>query len=369
MADNHNIKTSEKGNRFALPSRLVVRDIAALYAALSKTLSRKRSPRPAAIDFSLVEEFDSSALAFMRLFRTRYPEIAFENVSSKLESAFASYSSEKSDSPDPAAPKPAPAGFLEKTGIAALHTLDNIRKFLSLTADVLHHAAGYLVTRKGVYPGETRNQLYFMAYRSFPIVCSMIFLVGITISLTAAVQLRLFGADIFLADLVGIAMIRELVPLMTGIILAGKVGAAITAEIATMTVLEEIDALKTMGVSPERFLMVPRMFAVTLAIPFLVALANITGILGGILVGNLSLGIPPETFYRQMMTALFMRDVIIALVKTIVFGWTVVLASGFKGFHVGRSAGEVGRATTESVVLSIALIILIDCLFAVVFYM
>jgi phospholipid/cholesterol/gamma-HCH transport system permease protein len=378
-SDNQEIATVSNG-RIILPPRLVVRDIPALYTELSAILGGKRSKRPSgltsgpssrpsAVDFGRVEEFDTSALAFMRLVRTRHPEIAFENVSPELDAAFASYASEVSTDFDTAATKPAPAGIPEKTGVSALRAFDNTRKFLTLMADVVYHTIGYLTSRRGVYPGETWNQLYFMAYRSYPIVCSMIFLVGVTISLTAAVQLKMFGADIFLADLVGIAMIRELVPMMAGIILAGKVGAAITAEIATMNVLEEVDALKTMGVSPVRFLMVPRILAITLAVPFLVALANIFGILGGILVGNFQLGIPPETFYRQMMMAVFLRDVVIALVKTIVFGWTIVLASGFKGFFVGRSAGEVGRATTESVVLSIALIILIDCLFAVVFYM
>ncbi|MDW7759898.1 MAG: ABC transporter permease [Acidobacteriota bacterium] len=383
MSDSKKIATVS-GDRITLPPRLVVRDISALYTELSEILGGKRSRRPSSptsgpgphpasqptsIDFSRVEEFDTSALAFMRLFRAKHPEIAFENVSSELDSAFAAYASHASADFDSSAAKPTHLGLLEKTGLSTLRAFESARKFLSLMADVLHHTIGYLTSRRGVYPGETWNQLYFMAYRSYPIVCSMIFLVGVTISLTAAVQLKMFGADIFLADLVGIAMIRELVPMMAGIILAGKVGAAITAEIATMNVLEEVDALKTMGISPERFLMVPRILAITLAVPFLVALANIFGILGGMLVGHFQLGIPPETFYRQMMMAVFLRDVVIALVKTIVFGWTIVLASGFKGFFVGRSAGEVGRATTESVVLSITLIILIDCLFAVIFYM
>ncbi|MBE0713920.1 MAG: ABC transporter permease, partial [Candidatus Aminicenantes bacterium] len=225
-----------------------------------------------------------------------------------------------------------------------------------------------LKERKGVYPGETWNQMFFMGYRSFPIVCLLIFLVGVTISITSAEQLRLFGADIYLADLVGIAMLKELVPLMTGVILAGKVGAAVTAELASMTVLEEVDALRTMGIVPEKFLMVPRLLAITLVVPLLVAMADVVGIFGGIVVARVTFGTPPSAFITEMVTAVDWTDFGWGLIKTVVFGWAVVVGAGFKGLTVGRSAEEVGRATTESVVLSITLIILIDCLFSFILY-
>ena len=153
---------------------------------------------------------------------------------------------------------------------------------MALFGDEVYHIGRYLRKRQGVYPGETWNQMFFMGYRSFPIVCLLLFLVGVTISITSVEQLRLFGADIYIADLVGYAMLRELVPLMTGVILAGKVGAAVTAELASMTVLEEVDALRTMGVVPEKFLMVPRLIAITLVVPLLVAMADVAGIFGGI---------------------------------------------------------------------------------------
>lgn len=252
---------------------------------------------------------------------------------------------------------------------AALRSLrQSVNNFFLLLSDTLFHTIRYLRAREGIYPGEILNQLNFMAYGSFPIVSLITFLVGVTISLTSAAQLKLFGADLYLPDFVGIAMFRELVPLMVGVILAGKIGAAITAEIASMTVLEEVDALKTMGIVPEKYLMVPRFIAITLAMPLLVALADIVGMLGGIMIANVALGIPPGVFLNELFEVVFFKDFMIGMLKALTFGWMIVISSGYKGFYVKRSAEEVGRATTESVVLSISLIIVIDCIYALILY-
>ncbi len=237
-----------------------------------------------------------------------------------------------------------------------------------MLGDELYHIGRYLKRRRGVYPGETWNQMFFMGYGSFPIVCLLLFLVGVTISITSADQMRLFGAEMYIADLVGYAMLRELVPLMTGVILAGKVGAAITAELASMSVLEEVDALRTMGLVPEKFLMVPRLLAITLVVPLLVAMADVAGVLGGIVVARITFGMLPSAFLKQMVNSVDWTSFAWGLVKTVVFGWAVVVGAGFKGLSVGRSAEEVGRATTESVVLSVTSIIIIDCIFAFVLY-
>ena len=241
---------------------------------------------------------------------------------------------------------------------------ENLGKFFTLLADELYHTGRYLRKREGVMPGAVIQQMFVLGYRSFPIVALITFLVGVTIALTSAAQLRLFGADVYLADLIGLAMIKELVPLMTGIMMAGKIGASITAEIATMKVMDEIDALRTMGIVPETFLMVPRLIAITLCVPLLVAVADVVGLAGGVLVGRISLGIPPSVFLKEVFRVLDLGDFLVGLLKTMVFGWAVVVASGYKGFFISRGAEEVGTATTDSVVLSIALIIGLDCVFA-----
>jgi phospholipid/cholesterol/gamma-HCH transport system permease protein len=242
------------------------------------------------------------------------------------------------------------------------------KRFFTLLADEIYYVGQYLRHRRGVRPGEIVHQVYSMGYRSYPIICLITFLIGITISLTSAAQLKTVGADIYLADLIGIAMINELVPLMAGIMLAGKIGASITAEIATMKVMDEIDALTTMGIVPVKFLMAPRFIAITLVVPLLVALADFVGIIGGVLVGKIALGTPTAVFVREVVSAVSLRDFMIGLGKTMVFGWAVVVAAGYKGFYIERGAEGVGKATTESVVLSIALIIGLDCVFAFVLY-
>jgi phospholipid/cholesterol/gamma-HCH transport system permease protein len=337
--------------------------------ALLEDLGRRTEAGPLTLDFREVEEFDSSTLAFLSHLRAGCPDIATVNIGGALARAAESFIRwPRTEEPEAPPSGSRPVRFFRSVADRFLSHMRNLGRFLAMLGDEVYHIGGYIRDRKGVYPGETWNQLFFMGYRSFPIVCLLIFLVGVTISITSAAQLKLFGADIYLADLVGIAMLRELAPLMTGVILAGKVGAAVTAELASMTVLEEVDALRTMGLVPEKFLMVPRLLAITLAVPLLVAMADVVGIFGGIVVAKVTFGTPPSAFISEMVTAVDWTDFGWGLIKTVVFGWAVVVGSGFKGLTVGRSAEEVGRATTESVVLSITLIIVIDCIFSFILY-
>jgi phospholipid/cholesterol/gamma-HCH transport system permease protein len=348
-----------------LPKRLRAPEV----VAALKDIGRRVEYGPVILDFRDVEEFDSSTLALLNYVRGRLANVATVNIGGALAGAEESFvrrpPAEETERP--------PSGGLPSRALTAIadrfiFQAKSLGRFLAMLGDEVYHVGVYLKERKGVYPGETWNQMFFMGYRSFPIVCLLIFLVGVTISITSAEQLRHFGADIYLADLVGLAMLKELVPMMTGVILAGKVGAAITAELASMTVLEEVDALRTMGVVPEKFLMVPRLLAITLVVPLLVAMADVVGIFGGVVVARVTFGTPPAAFIREMMTSVKWTDFGWGLLKAVVFGWAVVVGSGFKGLTVGRSAEEVGRATTESVVLSITLIILIDCIFAFLLY-
>jgi len=338
-----------------LPSRLVLED----YSEIQNQLRKLNPGRPVSLDFSRVEQMDSTGAAIIsHLTRTR-PDIRMHGLSPRLKRMLDVFTG--SDAPAPDSGEPA-------TDLPQPNWYDSAKQFLVLMADEFAHIWHYLWRRRGVYPGEIRQQLYHMGYGSYWIVSIITFLVGVTIALTTAKQLNDFGANIFLADVVGFGMIRELVPLMTGIILAGKVGASITAEIASMKVLEEVDALHTMGLNPEKFLMVPRLVAIGLAVPLLVAVANIVGIFGGMLVGKFYSGISFKAFYDEMLTIVELEDLLIGLGKTMVFGWVIVISSGFKGFSVSRGALGVGIATTESVVLSISLIIVLDSIFALLLY-
>jgi phospholipid/cholesterol/gamma-HCH transport system permease protein len=181
-----------------------------------------------------------------------------------------------------------------------------------------------------------------------------------------AVQLAMFGAQIFIANLVGIAMAREMAAIMTGIIMAGRTGAAFAAQIGTMQVNEEVDALITMGVSPMEFLVLPRMLALIVMMPLLCLYANLVGILGGFVVGTGMFDISFTQYMEQTRLALNLTHFGLGIFKSAVFGVLVAIAGCLRGMECGRSASAVGDAATSAVVTSIVLIVVIDGIFAVI---
>jgi len=200
---------------------------------------------------------------------------------------------------------------------------------------------------------------------ALPIVALISFLIGLILAFVGAVQLRQFGAQIFVADLVGIAMTREMGAVMTGIIMAGRTGAAFAAQIGTMQVNEEVDALKTFGFSPLDFLVTPRAIALILMMPILCIFADLLGILGGGLIGITMLEIPVTEYALETVGALTLTDFAIGIFKSAVFGVLIALAGCLRGIQCGRSALAVGSAATSAVVTAIVLIIVTDGAFAV----
>lgn len=198
-----------------------------------------------------------------------------------------------------------------------------------------------------------------------PIVIIISLLVGMTFAFVAAIQLAKFGAAIYVADLVTIAMLREMGPMMTGIVLAGRTGAAFAAQIATMQGNEEIDALSTLGIRPAEFLVLPRVLALAAMMPVLCLYADASGIFGGFLVGSSSLNVTTESYMLETAHAATMTNLVIGLVKSFVFGVLVGFTGCRRGLAAARSAAGVGEATTSAVVTSILLIIIADSLFAV----
>jgi len=191
---------------------------------------------------------------------------------------------------------------------------------------------------------------------ALPIVTLISFLVGLILAFVGAVQLEMFGAQIFVANLVGIAMVRVLGAVMAGIVMAGRTGAAFAAQLGTMQVNEEIDALKTMGVSPMEFLVLPRMLALVLMMPLLCVFADLMGILGGLVVGVGLLDIGLIQYLNQTKAALNLNHFFIGIFQACVFGVLVAMAGCLKGIGCGRSASAVGEATTSAVVTSIVAI-------------
>lgn len=204
---------------------------------------------------------------------------------------------------------------------------------------------------------------------ALPIVGLIGLLVGLTLAYTAAVLLREFGADIYVANFVGLVMVREMGPMMTGIILAGRTGAAFAATLGNMKAGEEIDAFETFGIRSIDFLVLPRLVAITLMTPLLALYANMLGIVGGLFVAAGLLSIPPTAYWIQMQHAVDLSDLFSGVIKSITFGGIIGLSGCLRGLQAERSAIGVGRATTSAVVTAILLLIVADAIYAVLFNM
>jgi phospholipid/cholesterol/gamma-HCH transport system permease protein len=214
----------------------------------------------------------------------------------------------------------------------------------------------------------TIGQMVAIGVNSLPIVATITFMVGLIIAMQSAYQLERFGAVIYVADLVGVSVTRELAPLITAIILAGRSGSAIAAEIGSMKVAEELDALRTMALNPISFLVAPRMLAMMIVVPCLTVLADLLGILGGMILGVTSLKISWIAYFNQTVNAIQLSDFLSGLVKSLFFALIIAIVGAFEGFNVEGGAEGVGQATTAAVVRAIFLVIMADMLFTTLFY-
>jgi phospholipid/cholesterol/gamma-HCH transport system permease protein len=202
---------------------------------------------------------------------------------------------------------------------------------------------------------------------ALPIVTLITFLMGVILAFVGAVQLQQFGAEIFVADLVAIGMVREMAPLMTAIIMAGRSGAAFAAQLGTMMVNEEIDAFKTMGFSPMDFLVLPRLIALSLMFPLLALYADFMGILGGAVIGVTMLDISITQYFEQTRGALHVTHFALGLFKAVIYGALVAMAGCMRGMQSGRSASAVGSATTSAVVTAIVWIIVASAITTMIY--
>jgi len=202
---------------------------------------------------------------------------------------------------------------------------------------------------------------------ALPIVTLISFLVGLILAFVGAVQLEQFGAQIYVADLVGIAMAREMGAMMAAIIMAGRTGAAFAAQLGTMRVNQEIDALQTMGLPPMDFLVLPRVLALCAMMPLLTLYADFVGILGGGIVAAVMLDLSPQVYYDQTIAGITLDDFASGLIKSAVFGALIAFSGCLRGMQCGNSASAVGEAATSAVVTGIVMIIVADAIFTVVF--
>ncbi len=204
--------------------------------------------------------------------------------------------------------------------------------------------------------------------RSLPIVALINLLVGLILAFVGAIELRRFGAQIYVADLVGIGMLREIAPIMTGIIVTGRTGASFAAELGTMEASQEIDALRTLGIPPIDFLVLPRLLALCLMMPLLCLYADLLGIAGGLVVAGSMLDISPVQYLLETKSAVHLNDLFLGLFMSAVFGVLVAITGCMRGIRSGRSASAVGEATTSAVVTGIVSIVVATAIITAISY-
>lgn len=256
--------------------------------------------------------------------------------------------------------------ILSAIGSRSLDVLASFRGLMEFIGDVTLTFMRFIAGKTTYRRVDLVHLIRGSGAEALPIVSLISGLVGLILAFVGAIQLRMFGAQIYVADLVGIAMTREMGAMMTGIIMAGRTGAAFAAQLGTMEVNQEIDALKTLGISPMEFLIVPRMTALILMMPLLCIYADFVGMLGGFLVGVGMLDLSFMEYYNQTRNAVNMTNFSIGVTKSIVFGVLIALSGCLRGIQCGRSASAVGDAATSAVVTAIVWIIVSDAVFAVI---
>jgi phospholipid/cholesterol/gamma-HCH transport system permease protein len=260
-------------------------------------------------------------------------------------------------------------GFFEMLGSRTLLLFyEYILGYLQLTADITYWSVSDLFHSKMRRKGEIVNQSLLIGVNAVLIVGAMSFIIGFVLALQSAAQLRSFGANVYIVDLTVIAMMREMGPLITAILVAGRSGSSIAAEIATMKVTSETDALRTMGLNPVRFVVIPKMYGSILTLPFLTIIADVLGILGGLIIAVTYLGISPVVFLHRMQESFFVSDIIFGVIKSIVFAYIIVITGSYFGFRVAHGAEGVGKVTTFAVVVAISLVIIADSILGLILY-
>lgn len=333
----------------------------------NQILKQAKWVRGVCLDLSDVNHMDSAGAAFCYVIRQELGRLGkvveFTGVSDSVEQTLRLFRVSIGEAKE----EEDKGSFFEVVGDRIYSYAHGAMLFCLLVTDTFY------LTVLGVYQRRLKwrmvvEQMVKIGLDSLGIVSLISLLVGLTVALQSAYQLRQFGANIFIADLIGISMTREMGPLMTAILVAGRCGAAICAEISTMVITEEVDALKVMGINPVRHLVSPRFLAITFTQPMLTIASDAIGIFGGFLIAVLYLQLGVTTFIDQLLRALMVKDIVTGLIKSIAFAWIIVFVGSHKGFGVRGGAEGVGSATTTAVVQAIFMVIAADAFFSILFY-
>lgn len=264
------------------------------------------------------------------------------------------------------APKKVYSSYFERVGEKSLEYMSALVTALSMLVEMIYWSTIGFFKRQDYKRGALLEQMFQLGYKAVGIIALLSFLIGFVLALQSALLLRPLGLGIFLIPLIGIAMIAQLGPLLTAIIIAGRTGSATTAEVATMVVGEEIDALRTMGINPMQYVMAPKFWAISLTMPLLSIVATASGIFGGYIVSIIYLEMNTSLFMRELVKIIKVSDILSGCFKSIIFAWLIIWIGCYFGFKVRGGAEAVGRETTSSVVVGIFVIIAVNALLSFV---
>jgi phospholipid/cholesterol/gamma-HCH transport system permease protein len=327
------------------------------------------SPTRVVVDASKIEYCDGSGIGLLVELRRRQKraggELEIRGLRAEFQGLLDLLGPAALEKPETVKPKP--RSFAEEVGRGAVAVWADIRALIAFVGEL-----GVALVSASRHPGKVRwKDASLVAetagVNALPIIVLISFLVGLIMAFQAAIPMRQYGAEIFVANLVALSMIRELGPLITAILLAGRSGSAFAAELGTMRVNEEIDALTTMGLDPIQFLVVSRVIAALAITPLLTVFSNLVGVMGGSVV-LLSFGYPLVTYINQVLASVDSVDLVGGLFKSLVFGIMIAGVGCLRGLQTKTGASAVGESTTRAVVSGIILIVVTDGIFSVIYY-
>lgn len=257
--------------------------------------------------------------------------------------------------------------FIVKTGKVVYKDYLGFLSFMSFMGEMFATKFHYLRSYKNIRFKEIAYELNDSMVKAFYIIALTSFLIGLVVAYQSAYQLKLYGANIFIVDMLGISIFRELAPLITAIVIAGRSGSAFTAQIGAMKITQELDAMRTMGFDPYKFLVIPKIIALMIAMPVLIFLADMMGILGGMVVANVDLEITTELFLERFSEVIAVKHFFIGLIKGPFFAFLIASIAIYRGLKVKNDTQSIGVNTTKSVVESIFAVIVCDAIFSIAF--
>jgi phospholipid/cholesterol/gamma-HCH transport system permease protein len=361
----------EKGGEVTLsPVGRIETESLHLFLEEATALVAQMNPRKLTVDLSHVEYLDSAgALGLVQLEETtKARSISFQFTHAPDEARrILDLIDPETLAASPLVSEEKPGNLFEVIAEATLNICNDFVAVMTFLGDLLGALLHSFLHPRSVRWGDVLFYMWRTGVEGLPIVGLLSFLLGLIIAFMSSLQLKQFGANVYVASLVGVAMVTELGPIMTAIIVAGRSGSAFAAEIGTMKVNEEVDALITMGFEPTRFLAIPKVLAAVLVVPLLTLYADVFGIAGGLVVGVLGLDLTVNSYVQTTMKVITVAAILKSLIKSVFFAALIAGIGCQRGFQVRGGAEEVGSATTSAVVAGIFLIVVTDSAFAILY--